>query len=346
MSRVPVFDGEQARKRAGKCSHGFPAPPARVRARANDGQNRGGQEPQVALVDDVVTSCETTVNGIRLHWVEAGSGPLVVLLHGFPEFWYSWRHQIPALAAAGYRVVAPDLRGYGQSGKPAGYAAYTGPALTGDVAGLVAACGAQRATVVGHDWGGVVAWATALRHPEVLDKLVILNAPHPGAFKRQGLSPAQLLRSSYIFFFQSPIVPEMVLSANNFAALKWALRGGSQRVGAFTDDDLERYAEAYRQPGALTSTLAYYRAFGRRMIKAARQTGAAPGNGQRRTVTAPTLIIWGRNDPALGQSTADPGDRVPNRKLVFIDEAAHFVQADAPERVNELLINFLNTKPV
>ncbi len=297
-------------------------------------------------VDTLVKHRTETVNGIRLHWVEAGAGPLVVLLHGFPEFWYSWRHQIPALVEAGYRVVAPDMRGYNESEKPTGYEAYLAGPLSDDVADLIAVCGEQRATVVGHDWGGVVAWATALRHPEVLDKLVILNAPHPGAFKRQGLNPAQLLRSSYIFFFQSPIVPEMVLSANNFAALKWVLRGGSQRLGAFTNDDLERYAEAYRQPGALTSTLAYYRAFGRRMIKAARQTGAAPANGRRRTVTAPTLIIWGRNDPALGQSTADPGDRVPNRKLVFIDEAAHFVQADAPERVNELLIDFLNTKPV
>ena len=297
-------------------------------------------------VDTLVTHRTETVNDIQLHWVEAGSGPLVVLLHGFPEFWYSWRHQIPALVEAGYRVVAPDMRGYNLSDKPTGYDAYLAGPLSADVAGLIAACGEERATVVGHDWGGVVAWATALRHPEVLEKLVILNAPHPGAFRRQGVNPAQLLRSSYIFFFQSPIVPETVLSAGNFAALKWILRGGSQRVGAFTDEDLDRYAEAFSQPGALTSALAYYRAFGRRAIKAARQTGAAPKEGDRRTVTASTLIIWGRNDPALGQSTADPGELVPNRRLVFIDDASHFVQADAPDRVSELVIDFLNTKPI
>ena len=297
-------------------------------------------------VDTLVKHRTETVNGINLHWVEAGAGPLVVLLHGFPEFWYSWRNQIPALVEAGYRVVAPDMRGYNLSDKPEGYDSYLGRPLSDDIAALIEFCEADRATVVGHDWGGVVAWMVAMRHPEVLDKLVILNAPHPGAFRKGGITPAQLIRSSYIFFFQTPYVPEIALSARNFTGLKWALRGGSQRVGAFSDEDLERYAEAFSQPGALSAALAYYRAFGRRMVASARQAGVAPNGGVRPEVTATTLIIWGRNDPVLGQHTADPGDLVPNRKLVFIDDASHFVQADAPEQVNELLIDFLNTKPL
>ena len=297
-------------------------------------------------VDAVVNHRTETVNGIRLHWVEAGDGPLVVLLHGFPEFWYSWRNQMPALAEAGYRVVAPDLRGYNESDKPEGYDAYLDGPLSADVAGLIAACGEERATVVGHDWGGVIAWMTAIRHPEVVDKLVILNAPHPNAYLREIRNPAQILRSSYVMLFQAPIAPEIMLSAANFWGLRWALRSGSQRVGAFTDEDLDRYATAFSQPGALTGSLAYYRAMGRRIIGAARQSGAVSGNGERRRVTAPTLVIWGRNDPVLSQAIADPGDAMPNRKIVFIEDASHFVQADAPERVNELLLEFLAVRPI
>ena len=296
-------------------------------------------------VDEVVKHRTETVNGIRLHWVEAGDGPLVVLLHGFPEFWYSWRNQIGPLADAGYRVVAPDMRGYNESDKPKGYDAYLAEPLSGDVADLIAVCGEERATVVGHDWGGAVAWMTALRRPEVLEKLVILNAPHPAAFARELRSPAQMLRSSYTVFFQVPGVPEAMLSARNFSALRWTLRGASQRVDAFTDADLDRYATAFSQPGALTGALAYYRASGRRLATAARQSGAT--SSRRRAVTAPTLIIWGRNDPALGPRLADPGvELVPNRRVEFIDDASHFVQSDAPERVNELLVDFLDTKPL
>ena len=296
-------------------------------------------------VDDIVSHRTETVNGISLHWVEAGEGPLVVLLHGFPEFWYSWRHQIPALAAAGYRVVALDMRGYNESEKPEGYDSYLGAPLSRDVVELIAALGEERATLVGHDWGGVVAWGTAIHHPEVVEKLVILNAPHPGVFLRGVRNPAQILRSSYIAAFQAPILPEMALRARGFALLKLALRGSSQQSSAFTDDDLQRYEQAFAKPGALTAMLAYYRAMGRRFIPAARQHGVVASNG-RRTVIAPTMVIWGRNDPALGADLADPGDFVPNRRVEFVEEAAHFVQADAPDRVNELLLEFLAAKPL
>ena len=296
-------------------------------------------------VDGIVSHRTETVNGISLHWVEAGDGPLVVLLHGFPEFWYSWRHQIPALAAAGYRVVAPDMRGYNDSEKPEGYDSYLGQALSGDIVGLITACGEERATIVGHDWGGVVAWGTAIHHPQVVEKLVILNAPHPGVFLRGVRNPAQILRSSYMVGFQAPVLPEMALRARGFALLKLALRSGSQKAGAFTDEDLQRYEQAFAKPGALTAMLAYYRAMGRRLLPAARQHGAMSAEGGR-TVIAPTMVIWGRNDPVLGVDLADPGDLVPNRRIEFVEDAAHFVQADAPDRVNELLLEFLAAKPL
>ncbi len=293
-------------------------------------------------VDAAVEHRSETVNGTTLHWVEAGDGPLVVLLHGFPEFWYSWRHQIPVLADAGYRVVAPDLRGYNESAKPPGYGAYlTGP-LTQDVVALIAACDAPRATVVGHDWGGVIAWTLASRRPEVVERLVILNAPHPAVYLRRIRTPAQMLRSSYVALFQPPLLPEMVLRARDFAVLKAMLRGGAESPAAFTDADLDRYAEAFAKPGALTAMLAYYRAMGRRILAAARHAGAT---SDRRAVSVPTLVIWGRNDPVLGLDTADPGDFVPDRRVVVVDDASHFVHADAPERVNELLIDFLATRP-
>ena len=293
-------------------------------------------------VDAIVKHRTETINGIDLHWVEAGDGPLVVLLHGFPEFWYSWRNQIPVLAEAGYRVVAPDLRGYNESDKPVGYDAYLARPLAGDVAGLIAHCGAERATVVGHDWGGAVAWMAAMRHPQALNRLVILNAPHPAVMARELRSPGQALRSAYMAFFQLPAVPEWLLRARGYAGVKWVLRGWSDHSDAFTQEDLERYAQAFARPGALTGALAYYRAMGRRVTGTLRQSGAVPPPGGGRTVAAPTLIIWGRNDPVLGPRLADPGpELVPNRRVVFIEDAAHFVQADAPDKVNELLLEFL-----
>src|SRR5262249_22187334 len=144
------------------------------------------------------------LNGLAFHYVEAGTGPLVVLLHGFPEFWYAWRHQIPALAGAGYYVVAPDLRGYNESDKPLGVRNYRIELLVQDVVALIEHTGVRRAVVVGHDWGGVIAWQLAMDHPERVDRLVILNAPHPAAFLRELRRPTQLLRSAYMLFFQLP----------------------------------------------------------------------------------------------------------------------------------------------
>jgi epoxide hydrolase 4 len=271
-------------------------------------------------------------NGIRLHCVEAGEGPLVVLLHGFPEYWYSWRRQIPALAEAGFRVVAPDMRGYNLSDKPEGWRSYDAENLTGDIAGLVAALGAERAHVVGHDWGAAVAWLTAMRRPEAVDRLAILNVPHPARMLEGFRSPKQLLKSWYMFFFQLPAVPEALVRARGFAFGRRQLeRDLGDKLGAA---ELDGYVEAWSQPGAMTAMINYYRA-------ALRQS---PRRAQRevRPIEAPTLVIWGERDRYLGVELAEPPDRlVPDARVERIPEASHWVQQDAPERVNELLIDFL-----
>ena len=271
---------------------------------------------------------------VRLHYVEAGSGPLVVLLHGFPEFWYSWRHQIAALAAAGFRVVAPDMRGYNLSDKPEGLDAYTLDVLTRDVARLIGACGGQRASVVGHDWGGIVAWAFAMRSPELLDRLAILNAPHPSAATRGLMNPLQWLRSAYVLFFQLPWLPEAAWQAGDHALLRWLFRTDPRRQGAYTEQDIERYVEAWRQPGALTAAINYYRALVQR--------GPLQPRESLTPIKRPVLVIWGDQDRALGPELAEPDRQwVPDLRVERLPRASHWVQADEPERVNALLLQFL-----
>src|SRR5688500_15664384 len=177
------------------------------------------------------------LSGARLHYVEAGQGPLVVLLHGFPEFWYGWRGQIGPLAAAGFRVVAPDLRGYNLSSKPRGAAAYSTAKLAADVRDLIRERGAEQACVAGHDWGGVVAWVTAMRHPKVVRRLAILNVPHPRRFVRGAARhPDQWLRSWYTLAFQLPWLPERVIRAGRFRLLREGMRRDAA-PGAFSDAD-------------------------------------------------------------------------------------------------------------
>ena len=269
---------------------------------------------------------------VRLHYVEAGDGPLVVLLHGFPEFWFGWRSQIPALAEAGFRVVAPDMRGYNLSSRPARVAAYSIDRLAADVRDLIRERGADRAFLVGHDWGAGAAWATATNHAEVVERLAILNAPHPNRMLRGLRQPRQLARSWYMFFFQLPGLPERLLSAAGYSALRRAF--DDARPGAFTPQDIARYVEAWSQPGAVTAMLNYYRAAFRR----------ASRRGQERIgqVRAPTRIIWGERDRHIGAELAEP-DRadVPNlERVVRLPDASHWVQHDEPELVGKLLIEF------
>ncbi len=273
-------------------------------------------------------------NGIHLHGVTAGpeTGPLVLLLHGFPEFWYGWRHQIPALAAAGYHVWAPDQRGYNRSDKPQGIAAYGIETLAADVLGLIEASGRERVYLVGHDWGAAVAWWVAWKYPKRLHRLVILNVPHPAVMQRTVWRDTRQLRKSwYILFFQLPRLPEALLRRNHFAGLVWALPRSSRR-GTFGDDDLRAYRQAWAQPGALTAMLNWYRA-------AFRQQGRLAQCGR---IRVPTLMLWGVHDVALSRTMAPPSMALCDEgRLVFLEEATHWVQHEEPETVNRLLLDFL-----
>ncbi len=262
-------------------------------------------------------------------------GPLVLLLHGFPELSRSWRHQLPALAAAGYRAVAPDLRGYGGSERRGPYDLGT---LAADAAGMVAALGRDRAVVVGHDWGGAVAWAVAGRHPEVVERLVVLNCPPASVLARElRRNPRQLRRSAYMLLFQLPWLPEWLLTRDHAAAVARALRGGSHVRSAWPPEELEHYRRAFLQPGAASAALGYYRAALRARTQGPRS----------RPVAAPTLILWGVEDRFLGAETIDPAKlaRVlaPGNEpeVVWIEGTGHFVQNEAPERVNAELLRWL-----
>lgn len=277
-------------------------------------------------------------NGIRLHVVQSGpvDGPLVILLHGFPEFWYGWSKQIPALAAAGYRVWAPDQRGYNLSDKPTGIDAYTLDRLAADVLGLIDASGRDKVFLIGHDWGAAVTWWTALKYPERLMKIAVLNVPHPTVMNRTlRASFAQLRKSWYIFFFQIPWLPETLVHLNHWRAAVQTLKA-SGRADTFSEADFDRYREAWSQPGAYTAMLNWYRAL------VQRRPNLPPASMR---IAVPTLLIWGAQDVALGREMAQPSiDLCDDGRLVFIEEATHWVQHDEPARVNQLLLEFLATK--
>ena len=268
------------------------------------------------------------VGEVRLHVVESGDAgaPLVALLHGFPESAEAWHAQMAPLANAGLHVVAPDLRGYHLSDKPKEVAAYSVDKLAGDVVGLVHAMGASDAFVVGHDWGGGVAWATSMLHPQVVRRLVTMNAVHPIGYARALRTFEQLRRSLYVFLFQLPWLPEEVLRMDDFA---WIRR-------AFTDDgvpgdEAARYVDAMRTPGALHAALDWYRASFRDALR-----GRRPKPSK---VTLPVMVIWGDRDRFLVPGLAvPPPDYVTNARVERIAEASHWVQRDAPERVNALLL--------
>ncbi|HYG62808.1 MAG TPA: alpha/beta hydrolase [Thermoanaerobaculia bacterium] len=284
---------------------------------------------------DGLTSRTIPTNGIHLHAVEAGpaDGPLVVFLHGYPEFWYAWRKQIAPFAAAGFRVLAPDLRGYNLSDKPKGISSYRIDHVARDVLGLIDEAGRDKAFIAGHDWGGVAAWWLGMAHPDRVEKLGLLNIPHPAVARQHILKNGkQRRRSWYIFFFQLPWLPERAFKARNFTFAAKSLRGSARR-GTFTDEDLARYREAWRQPGAARSMLNWYRA--------APWAPTAKLPSQR--VTVPTLLLWGAKDIALGRELAQPSiDRCDDGRLVFIEEAGHFVQHEEPERVNGMLGDFFS----
>src|ERR1700730_6235479 len=271
------------------------------------------------------------VGAVNLHYIEAGAGPLIVLLHGFPEFWYGWRLQIAPLAAAGFRVVAPDLRGYTLSSKPDGVAPYSAASLADDVRGLIQERGAESALVAGHDWGGSVAWTLAMNHPEVVDRLAILNAAHPRKLAEGLRHPSQLRKSWYFFFFALPGLPEDVVHSRDWHFFRHFLEDANP---PYTPDEIERYVEAWSQPGAAAGMIHYYRA----SVRQSQKEAAA----KLRPISAPTLVIWGERDSYLGSELAEPHrDDVPNLDRVErLADASHWVHHDEAELVNQLLIDF------
>ena len=277
-----------------------------------------------------------TANGINLHCVTRGEGDLVILLHGFPEFWYSWRHQIPSLARR-FKVVAPDMRGYNLSDKPEGVEAYSISNLTADVRDLITTFGYKKAHIVSHDWGGAVAWVFAVMYPENLDKLVVMNAPHPAVFmKHLRQNPRQIIRSWYMFFFRIPGLPEFLIRSFDYAALKRVFRGWAIRKDAFSDEDIEQLVKAASQPGALTGGINYYRAMFRSLGSASGLTGFPK-------ITSPTLVIWAENDNALGKELTYGLDPYFSDSLTmkYIPNCSHWVQQEQPQLVNDLLHEFL-----
>ncbi|HLI87588.1 MAG TPA: alpha/beta hydrolase [Ktedonobacteraceae bacterium] len=272
-------------------------------------------------------------NGIRMHYVTQGEGPLVVLLHGFPEFWYSWRYQIPFLAGHGYMVVAPDLRGYNETDKPSkGYNVST---LLRDIVGLIKGLERDKAIIVGHDWGGALAWAFAARYPQMTERLIVLNAPHPAAFARELRTWRQLRKSWYMFFFQLPWLPEYVLGRNHAAVIGRMLYASAVQKSAFPPDVIERYRDAMSKPGALTASINYYRTLFRRMRSLRAGAGAI--------IDVPTLLIWGKQDIALGiELTHGLEQWVPNIQIKRIPDSGHWVQQEKPDAVNTLMLEFLN----
>jgi len=280
-------------------------------------------------------------NGLDFEVLEAGEGDrLALCLHGFPEHALSWRAQIPVLVELGYRVWAPNQRGYGNTSRPLDVEAYAIEHLMDDVAALIDASGARSVTLIGHDWGAAVAWFFALRRLRPLDRLVIMNVPHPAVFsKRLRDSWRQRARSWYMGFFQLPGLPEWLLGLDGARAIGRAFTASACEPERFTPDVLAVYREQAAKPGALTAMLNWYRAAARGGMLRQVKLGFPP-------IGVPTLMLWGEEDVALGKETTYGTHRyVTDLRLHYIPGASHWVQQDAPERVNEELVRFLGNGP-
>jgi epoxide hydrolase 4 len=272
-------------------------------------------------------------DGILLHAVSAGHGPPVLLLHGFPEHWWSWRYQIPALARAGFSVWAADLRGYNLSDRPRATKAYRLKHLVDDVVHVVHAVGRPRVHLGGHDWGGIIAWAVAEQHPALVDKLLILNAPHLRLYRQHLWRDAQWLRSSYVPFFAMPVVAEMFLRVGNMRMLRRLYKGLAARPDAVDDRDVHTMLRPMLTRGALRAGLNYYRA----------NVGSGDlASRHRARIDHDALVVWGDRDPALSPVVLDGLTNVaPRARVVHVADAGHWVQAEAAELVNRELVAFL-----
>lgn len=274
-----------------------------------------------------------SVNGINLHVVQAGdpNGTPVIMLHGFPEFWYSWRNQIEPLTQAGFRLYMPDQRGYNLSDKPDDVAAYNMDILADDIVGLMDHIGVEKVRIVAHDWGGAVAWWLTNRNPERVEKLAVLNIPHHAAFSRALKdNPKQRRKSLYMAFFQLKGVSEFALKLGGGSRLaQWAFGKDNP---AFPPEDIEKYKAAWAQPGAITAMLNWYRA----VRKYRPQSLSSP------KISVPVLLIWGKRDKAFDPSLAEDSIRLcEDGKLITIDHASHWVQHEAAEEVNAALVEWL-----
>lgn len=270
-------------------------------------------------------------NGIKLHYVTQGEGKLMLMLHGFPEFWYSWRYQIPEFAN-NYKVVALDLRGYNESDKPKAKSAYVMQEFIKDVAGVIKGLGYDDCILVSHDWGGAIAWNFAYAHPEMVERLIVLNLPHPVKFAQGLRTLQQLRRSYYIFLFQLPILPELVLQTGGCSTIAEAIQKTALNKNAFSPADLEAYKDAAAKPGAVTAMLNYYRNIF--------QSGIF--NQNLTVLEVPTLMIWGEQDIALGKElTYGTQEYVRDLQIKYIPNSGHWVQQEQPELVTQYMREFL-----
>jgi len=276
------------------------------------------------------------LRGLQMHYVAAGQpgAPLIILLHGFPDFWYGWRYQIDVLAAAGYYVVAPDQRGYNLTDKQGPYDVFT---LSDDIVNLIAALGYPKAAaVIGHDWGGIVTWTFGARYPELVDRLAVCNVPHVRTMTdaMRELYWPQIRRSWYMGFFQLPALPEALLSANNSEAMADLMRVSSH--GIFSEAELDYYRIAWQQPMAMQGMLGWYRTLFRTGRKI-EQAGLI--------VHRPSLLIWGDDDVALTKFVAERSRRyIPALTIQDVPGASHWVHLERPAVVNEQLIGFLHAR--
>lgn len=292
-----------------------------------------------------------SVNGTKLHTVSTGKGPLVLFLHGFPEFWYAWKDVLPAVGKAGFEAVAIDMRGYNTSDKPKDLSAYRLPELISDIRGVIQTLGrGRKAILVAHDWGGAVAWAFAGAHPELLEKLVIINAPHPTVFARElATNPKQQAASAYMTFFQSPGAEETLLK-DNCAALVMSILGARKRKPAFTAEEKDAYIKAWTQPGALTGGLNYYRANkvappvpGNQPVS----IGASFGTTGPVNISVPTLVIWGMLDTALLPGNIDGLDKyVKHLTIRRIPDGSHWVIHERTSDITDMITAFALGKTI
>lgn len=272
------------------------------------------------------------VNNIKLHVYHAGmdNEKIMVLLHGFPEFHYGWENQVKFFVQQGYHVVVPDQRGYGESNKPNGVKSYALDILAQDIVQLVKQITNDRVILVGHDWGGGVAWTLGQHYADLIEKLVILNMPHIQVMKETlKNNPEQRKKSWYAAFFQIPFLPEFLIKLSNYKFLEMSLKKSSNE-GTFSELDLKTYKNAWQKPNSLTSMINWYRAFLYNKLDV------------NKDINIPTKIIWGARDSALSlQMAYDSKEKCTDGSLTVLDDLTHWLHHEDPDRVNGLLLNFL-----